>query len=244
MFPRRVALHPGPRSDCAPSTSVATLERACTAVLGRALPVEEDNGVLLAPRLAWTAYYCALSLHGPADLHPFALRLAARFIAGGDVEKLIIARTVLRWRSPDAEPPGLADPAFALVREAPLALSALHLSAVVNPLTVCLVLTGAAPRILLDPAVPWRERNVALVEARQVPPPLLNNSPPRKLRAHQTFSPQSPYFNNNLATMLAKGFQAMEACEDECPYAFNAWEETFYIQEATGNAWFVVTEGE
>jgi hypothetical protein len=48
--------------------------------------------------LAWTIYWCALSLHGPPRLHPQAARLAARFMLGSEVEQQVVRRTVLAWR--------------------------------------------------------------------------------------------------------------------------------------------------
>jgi len=68
-----------------------------------------------APALTWTVYYCALSLHGPRELHPMAPRLAARFIRGGDMEKFVIAKTVLAWRGLPP-PPAPDSPLFGAVR--------------------------------------------------------------------------------------------------------------------------------
>src|SRR6202000_1507969 len=94
-------------AGCAAPVAHATLLRAVTLVAGRPplpeeLVIETLSSSMCNVRAAswvWTAYYCALSLHGPKDLHPMALRLAARCILGTRVEQHIIGQTVLSWRT-------------------------------------------------------------------------------------------------------------------------------------------------
>ena len=202
-----------------------------------------------APSLCWTLYWCALSTKGPADLHPFALRLASRFMRGSDHERYAIARTVLGWRGLDHLMPCGYEPGFDAIRYLPLSLGSLDWSRAPDPLQVAslmlpllphewLIPQALDPSILNDPLAKWEDRNLVacnwLLRGVELKPPPARKGEP------QRFSLPSCYTDNNQATLLALAFQSMEGSQVDSPYALNYMEESFVLAGVAREVWMTV----
>ena len=190
-----------------------------------------------ASPLAWTVYFCALSLHAPMYLHPMALRLAARFYRGGDLEKYLILKTVLAWRG-CPPPPSPETPGFEPVRLLPRVLTALDWRpTLADVLGLLCGIAFCEPLLAVD--TPWSARNVL---ARALRPETLAVARPPKRHSdvHQRFSRCSPAVDNVQAVYLAAAFSLMEGT-DEPVFDFDVTAQRFILVDASSDVWFVVT---
>ena len=214
--------------------------------------VDAENCMVEASSFEWLVYHCALSLHGPDTLQPFALRFASAFLKGGDYEKIVIAATVLAWCS-DAHIAHPKTPAFERIRRLAHALTAFELGGTMERQHIVSVLSGGEhaletpalfppdtdPHAVLLSDEPWAERNrVALTwQAVKV---VLKEPPKRRVAAKHAFSLPDPTYNNNQACLVLRAFQTLEGVAAESPYAFNVHDTVpFYLVDAVSDAWFV-----
>jgi hypothetical protein len=190
-----------------------------------------------ATPMAWTIYWCALSLHGPRNLHPQALHLAARFIRGDDMEKYLIAKTVLAWRGLP-RPPLPDSPLFNAVRD---------LAWIATSLDWWPTLPDAASLMLpqnhddglsalLDRNKPWSERNIIALNARLDLD--IGRAPQRDAPVKQEAHLGSPYVDNNEAAMLAVIFSLIEGTTCSV-WEFDARETRFPIIGGRDDVWVV-----
>jgi hypothetical protein len=235
------------KSSCHVNRVIDTLRWAlgCFNIQGLRVNVETtaispNDCIVKGDPLAWTAYWCALSLYGPKNLHPQALHLAARFIRGDDMEKRVIASTVLAWRGLPM-PPSTYSPYFQAVRDlAWIATSLDFWPALADVASLMLPQLHDDKLVaLMSRDKEWSERNILALNARL---DLDIGKPPRReAPIHRVTEVGSPLVNNSEAAMLAVMFSMMEGTQSRV-FEFDARETAFPIINGRSDVWFVLFE--